>query len=152
VPTKQELLAIGKGGPTDANGIIYENPMVWVADVAIFDLPMPTSIPAWILPDGGVDHFKNINKFTSTGTAIKKVGEWLDSLCEVWKNATTGQAHIYTNPINNYFIEFHLIRAFKEEFSVVNHASLTNDTDIITTKVASDQHTADPDWIKQQPN
>lgn len=151
VPTQNELLSIGKGNTGDANAIIYENPMVWEADLEIWDLPMPTTIPAWIVPDGGVDVFPEINKFTTAGTAIKTVGEWIDSICEIWKNSVTGKVHIYTNPINGRFIEYHLIRAFKNEFTVANHVSLTNNTEIITITTANADH-ADPNWVKQQPS
>ena len=150
VPTQAELLTIGKGNTGDANGIIYENPMVWECDKKIYDLDMPTTIPAWIIPDDGVDVFPEIYKLTSTGTVIKTVGEWLDAMCEIWKNDVTGQVHIFTNPINNVFIEYHLIRAFKNEFTVANYPALTSDTDIITITTANSDH-QDPDWEKVRP-
>lgn len=150
VPTQNELLSIGKGNTSDANGIIFENPMVWEADLAIFDLLMPETIPAWIVPDGGIDVFPEISKFTATGTSVKTVGEWIDSQDEVWKNNVISKTHIYTSPINAYFIEYHLVRAFKQEFTVSNYPTLTNDTEIITITTANSDH-ADVNWVKQQP-
>ena len=59
---------------------------------------------------------------------------------------------IYTNPINNYFIEYHLCRAFKTEFTVSNYPVLTDDTELITTSTAIYRISLDPtNWIKQQP-
>lgn len=149
-PTQNELLSIGKGNTGDANGIIYESPLVWEADIEILDLQMPETIPAWIVPDGGVDVFPEIYKLTSTGTVVKTVGEWIDSLCTVWRNDVTGKIHIYTSPIGASFIQYHLVRAFKQEFTVSNYPVLTEDTDIIIIPTANSDHT-DPNWVKIQP-
>lgn len=146
--TRESLLDIFPGG----DGIVFDNPMVWVADVEIFDLPMPTSIVAPRIPTGGVDEFENIYKYTSSGTSVKTVGEWMDSLCEIWKNDVTGKVQIYTSPINARFIEFHLARAFALEFTVANHGTLTENTDYIVVSQAETARAADPtNWIKQQP-
>ena len=151
VPTINELLTIGKGDVGDANAIIFDNPMAWEADLAIWDLPMITTVTPFFLPDGGNDTFPETSKFISTGTAIKTVGEWVDSLCEVWTNTVTGKVHIYTNPINNVFLEYHFIRMFKNEYTTINHVSLTNNTEIITITTADFRHNSDTNWIKQQP-
>ncbi len=147
VVTKESLLDVHQ-----ADGIVFENPLVWEADLAIFDIPMPETIQPSRIPTGGIDAFDNILKYTSTGTDIKKVGEWFDSLCEVWKNEVLGKVQIFTNPINNRFIEFHLVRAFALEFTVANHGSLTEDVEFITTNVAENRRDSDSvNWIKQQP-
>ena len=113
------------------DGIIFENPMVWEADVAILNLEMPTSIPAGRIPTGGVDAFENINKQTEIGTSTRNVGEWFDSLCTVYRNDILGKIQIYTSPVNARFIEYHLVRAFALEFTVANHPELTEDTEFI---------------------
>jgi hypothetical protein len=135
-----------------ADGIIFENPFVWEADVEIFDLPMQDNIPSGQIPPGGTDHFSNITKFTTAGTSIKTVGEWLDSICEVWRNDVLGKVQIYTNPINGAFIEYHLVKAFEKEYTVAKHPSLTNNTDAITITDAIANRALDAiNWIKQQP-
>jgi len=136
-----------------ADGIVFENPFVWVADVEIFDILMQDNIPGSQIPTGGVDHFSNINKFTSIGTEIKTVGEWVDSQCEVWKNEVLGKVQIYTSPINARFIEFHLVKAFEKEYTIANHGALTNDTNAMTVSDAEAVRTLDlVNWIKQQPS
>lgn len=147
--TRESLLDMFPGG----DAIVSENPMVWEADKEIFDLLMPTSIVPARVPTGGIDVFPNIVKLTSTGTTAKTVGEWIDSLCEVWSNSVTNKVQIFTNPINNVFLDFHLVRAFALEFTTSNHVTLTDNTAYITTDVAQTRRAVDPEnWTKQQPN
>jgi hypothetical protein len=145
--TRESLLDIWPGG----DGLISEHPMVWQADREIFDLAMPTSILAARIPSwGGDNEFPNINKYTATGTSVKTVGEWLDSLCEVWYNSTLDEVQVFSNPINNTWLQFHLVRAFALEFRQSNHPSLSKDTEFITIDVAQTRRDGGG-WTKLQP-
>ena len=145
---RESLLDIWPGG----DGLITEQPMVLQADREIFDLVMPTSIlsnriPSW----GGESEFPNILKYTAAGTDTKTVGEWVDSLCEIWYNSTLDEVQIYSNIINNEWLQFHLVRAFILEFTIANHGTLSKDTEYITVDVAETRRDAGG-WTKLQPN
>ena len=144
---RESLLDLWPGG----DALITEQPMVLQADRGIFDLQMPTSIvPARIPSWGGESEFPNILKYTSSGTDTKTVGEWIDSLCEVWYNSTLGEVQIFSNPINNQWLQFHLVRAFALEFTMANHPSLSKNTEYITLDVAETRRNAGG-WTKLQP-
>jgi hypothetical protein len=148
------IYEVNKESLNDINGndgIIFENPMVWEADLAILDLEMPTSIPAGRIPTGGVDEFENINSQTEAGTSVRTVGEWFDSLCTVYRNDVLGKIQIFSNPINARFIEYHLVRAFALEFTVANHAELSEDTEFMVLSDAQASRESDLiNWIPIQ--
>lgn len=145
---RESLLDIWPGG----DGLITEQPMVLQADREIFDLVMPTSIlPARIPSWGGESEFPNILKYTASGTDTKTVGEWVDSLCEIWYNSTLDEVQIYSNIINNTWLQFHLVRAFVLEFTMASYPVLSKNTEYITVDVAETRRDAGG-WTKLQPN
>lgn len=145
---RESLLDIWPGG----DGLITEQPMVIQADREIFDLIMPTSILAARIPSwGGENVFPNILKYTASGTDTKTVGEWIDSLCEVWYNSSLDEVQIFSNPINNKWLQFHLVRAFVLEFTIANHPTLSKNTEYITLDVAQTRRDQGG-WTKLQPN
>lgn len=145
---RESLLDIWPGG----DGLITEQPMVLQADREIFDLTMPTSIQSnWIPSWGGDDAYPNILKYTASGTDTKTVGEWVDSQCEIWYNSTLDEVQIYSNVINNAWLQFHLVRAFVLEFTMANHGTLSKDTEYITIDVAETRR-GGGGWTKLQPN
>lgn len=145
---RESLLDIWPGG----DGLITEQPMVLQADREIFDLVMPTSIlPARIPSWGGESEFPNILKYTAAGTDTKTVGEWVDSLCEIWYNSTLDEVQIYSNIINNTWLQFHLVRAFVLEFTTANYPVLSKNTEYITVDVAETRR-GGGGWTKLQPN
>lgn len=144
---RESLLDIWPGG----DGLITEQPMVLQADRAIFDLVMPTSILASRIPSwGGESVFPNILKYTAAGTDTKTVGEWIGSQCEVWFNSSLDEVQIYSNVINNTWLQFHLVRAFVLEFTTANHAELSKNTEYITVDVAETRRDGGG-WTKLQP-
>jgi hypothetical protein len=133
------------------DALVTEQPMVLQADKVIFDLVMPTSIvPARIPSWGGESEFPNILKYTALGTDTKTVGEWVDSLCEIWYSSSLNEVQIYSNVINNTWLQFHLVRAFVLEFTMANHGSLSKNTEYITVDVAETRRSGGG-WTKLQP-
>lgn len=146
--TRESLLDMFPGG----DALVTEQPMVLQADREIFDLVMPTSIlPARIPSWGGESEFPNILKYTASGTDTKTVGEWVDSQCEIWYNSTLDEVQIYSNVINNIWLQFHLVRAFVLEFTIANYPVLSKNTEYITVDVAETRR-GGGGWTKLQPN